>query len=177
MLKTPPLVWAVDTHTLTRAVETLSFEADAAEREALGAYADVREVKSFKATVQVIPLNGGRFRVSGRLEADVVQASVVDLADVPAQLDERFQVEFWPPELIEGDSEGEPSFEDEPPEALSGTKILIGAFLSELFSVSLEPYPRNEGDSLDWQAPDESLAHPFAELIRLRPKTGNGVDG
>ncbi|ADP70565.1 hypothetical protein Rvan_1303 [Rhodomicrobium vannielii ATCC 17100] len=177
MLKTQPLPWAIDTHTLTRAVETVTFEADAAERAALGAYAEVREIKKFAASVQVIGLNGGRYRVSGRLEADIVQASVVDLADVPATLDERFQVEFWPPELIEGNGEDEPSFEAEPPEALSGAKIPIGAFLCELFSVSLEPYPRNEGDSFAWQAPDESNAHPFAELIRLRPKTGDDGDG
>ncbi|MBT3070606.1 hypothetical protein KKP04_06975 [Rhodomicrobium sp. Az07] len=177
MPKTPPLRWSIDTHTLTRAVEKLSFEADASEREALATYAEVREIKSFSASVQVVLLNGGRFRVSGRLEADIVQASVVDLADVPASLDESFQVEFWPPEMIRGNGDDEPSFEQEPPEALSGAQIPVGAFLCELFSVSLEPYPRNEGDSLAWQAPDESNAHPFAELIRLRPRTGDSGDG
>jgi len=177
MLKTPPLGWSIETHALARAVEAFSFEANASERVALARYSDVREVKSFAANVQVITLNGGRYRVSGQIKADVIQASVVDLSDVVATLDDRFQVEFWPPELIEANDDDEPSFEVEPPEALSGGKIPIGDFLCQLFSVSLDPYPRNEGDSLSWQQPDERATHPFVELSRLRQKPREGGDG
>jgi hypothetical protein len=48
-------------------------------------------------------------------------------------------------------------------------KILIGAFLCELFSVSLDPYPRNLGDNFEWKGDErESRITPFAELARLR---------
>jgi hypothetical protein len=47
--------------------------------------------------------------------------------------------------------------------------------LSELFSVSLDPYPRNPGDAFEWHPPEsEPRASPFAGLVRLRQKKPDG---
>jgi hypothetical protein len=52
---------------------------------------------------------------------------------------------------------------------------VIGEFLSELFSVSLDPYPRNADDAFSWQpAEKEPPVTPFAELARLRQKKPDG---
>ncbi len=164
----PPLHWAIDAHAL-HAPATFSYEANAQELEAIRRYADIEKVASFKAEVRVAPLSGERFRATGALKVEAVQASVVDLGPVPASIDEAFSVEFWPEETLEPAGEGANPFGEATPEAFAGGKILIGEFLCELFSVSLDPYPRNPGDAFEWTRDEgESRITPFAELARLR---------
>ncbi len=173
-MSTPPLQWSIDVHSV-HAPLNLSYEADSHELDTLKRYAEVEDVKSFKAQLKVLPLSAGKFRVTGALQADAVQASVVDLSAVPAAIEENFSVEFWPQELIEESGEEAVSIEEEPPEAIVGGRILIGEFLCELFSVSLDPYPRNAGDTFAWEpAEKEPRVTPFAELARLRQKKQDG---
>lgn len=164
----PPLHWAIDTHTL-HAPESFSYEANPHELEAIKRYAEIEKVASFKAEVKVAPLSGERFRATGALKAEAVQASVVDLGPVPASIDEVFSVEFWPEETLEPAGEGASPFGEETPEAFADGKISIGKFLCELFSVSLDPYPRNPGDTFEWTRDERELQiTPFAGLARLR---------
>lgn len=164
----PPLHWAIDAHAL-HASASFSYDANPQELEAIRRYAEIEKVASFKAEVKLAPLSGGRLRATGALKAEAVQASVIDLSPVPASIDEAFSVEFWPEETLEAAGEGANSFEQETPEAFACGKILIGAFLCELFSVSLDPYPRNHGDTFEWTGGErESRISPFAELERLR---------
>ncbi len=173
-MSTPPLHWSIDVHAIQAPV-SLSYEANAQELDALKRYAEVEDVKSFKAQVKIVPLSSGKFRATGILRADAVQASVVDLSAVPAAIEENFSAEFWPQDEIEGTGEEPASFEEEPPEAIVGGRILICEFLCELFSVSLDPYPRNEGDTFSWEpAKKEPSLTPFAELARLRQKKPDG---
>jgi len=173
-MNNPPLPWSIDVHSV-HAPLSLSYGADKRELEALRRYAEVEEVTSFEAQVRVAPLSAGKFKVTGRLLADAVQASVVDLSAVPAAIDETFTVEFWPQELIEDRNEEAASFEDDPPEPISAGRIAIGEFLYEFFSVSLDPYPRNPNDAFSWQpAEKEPRVTPFAELAKLRQKKPDG---
>lgn len=173
-MSTPPLEWFIDVHSI-HAPLSLTYEADSHERDTLRRYAEVLDVKSFKAQLKVVPLSAGKFRATGTLQADAVQASVVDLSAVPAAIEESFSVEFRPQELIEDSGEEAVSLKEEPPEPIVGGRILIGEFLCELFSVSLDPYPRNAGDAFSWEpAEEESRVTPFAELARLRQKKPDG---
>ncbi len=173
-MSTPPLQWSVDVHSL-HAPLSLSYEANSHECDTLKRYAELEDVKSFKAELKVAPLAAGKFRVTGTLQADAVQASVVDLSAVPAAIEESFSVEFWPQELIENGGEEAVSLEEDQPEPIDGGRILIGAFLSELFSVSLDPYPRNADDAFSWEPTEkEASVTPFAELARLRQKKPDG---
>ena len=173
-MSNPPLQWSIDV-TSVHAPLSLSYGADKHELEALKRYAEVEDVTSFKSQVRVAPLSAGKFKVTGRLQADAVQASVVDLSAVPAVIDETFTVMFWPQELIEDRNEEAISFEDDPPEPISGGRIEIGEFLCEFFSVSLDPYPRNPDDTFSWeQAKKEPRVTPFAELEKLHQKKPDG---
>ena len=173
-MSNPPLQWSIDVHSV-HATLNLSYEANNHELEALKLYAEVEAVTSFASELRVSPLSAGKFKVAGRLKADAVQASIVDLSAVPAALDETFSVEFWPQELIEENTGDNASLEDDPPEPIVGGRIAIGDFLSELFSVSLDPYPRNEDDTFSWEpAEKEPSVTPFAELARLRQKKPDG---
>jgi hypothetical protein len=174
-MNTLPLQWSIDVHSVHTPL-SLSYEANEHEVETLKRYAEVERVTSFKAEVRVAPLSAGKFKVTGRLQAEAVQASVVDLSPVPASIDETFSVEFWPQDLIEDRSEEAVSIEADPPEPIVEGRIAIGEFLCELFSVSLDPYPRNADDTFSWEpAEKEPRVTPFAELARLRQKKPDGV--
>jgi hypothetical protein len=168
-MPTPPLTWSIDAAAVHSA-ENFVFEANARELEALTRYAEVEEVASFKACVKVAPLAGERFKATGVLEASAIQASVVNLEAVPTAVEEHFSVEFRPEDSI-GGQETAPSFEENAPEPILGGRILIGEFLCELFSVSLDPYPRNPNDAFEWNRQEgEPPASPFAELAQFRRK-------
>jgi hypothetical protein len=173
-MSNPPLQWSIDVNSV-HAPLSLSYDADNHELEALKRYAQVEDVTSFKAQVRVAPLPAGKFKVTGRLLAGAVQASVVDLSAVPAAIDETFTVEFWPQELIKDGNEEAVSFEEDPPEPIAGGRIAIGEFLCELFSVSLDPYPRNPNEAFSWEpAEKEPRVTPFAELAKLHQKKPDG---
>ena len=173
-MNTLPLQWSIDVHSVHTPL-SLSYQANEHELETLRRYAEVERVTSFKSEVRVSPLSAGKFKVTGRLQAEAVQASVVDLSPVPASIDETFSVEFWPRDLIEDRSEEAVSIEVDPPEAVVEGRIAIGEFLCELFSVSLDPYPRNADDMFSWEpAEKEPRVTPFAELARLRQKKPDG---
>jgi len=173
-MNTLPLQWPIDVHSVHTPL-SLSYKANEHELETLKRYAEVERVTSFKSEVSVSPLSSGKFKVTGRLQAEAVQASVVDLSPVPASIDETFSVEFWPQDLIKDRSEEAVSIEADPPEPVVEGRIAIGEFLCELFSVSLDPYPRNADDTFSWEpAEKEPRVTPFAELARLRQKKPDG---
>jgi len=173
-MNTLPLRWSIDVHSVHTPL-SLSYEANERELETLKHYAEVERVTSFKSEVRVSPLSAGKFKVTGRLQAEAVQASVVDLSPVPASIDETFSVEFWPQDLIEDRSEEAVSIEADPPEPIVEGRIASGEFLCELFSVSLDLYPRNADDTFSWEpAEKEPRITPFAELARLRQKKPDG---
>jgi uncharacterized metal-binding protein YceD (DUF177 family) len=170
----PKLSWAIDTSTIPAGPATFSYEADEAERAILKAYAGVESITSFSASVRVKPLSGGRFKAEGHLEAHLIQESVVSLKPVESQLREEFSVEYWPDAAIEKE-EKHLSPDEDVPEVLAEGVIPIGALLSELLALAVDPYPRNEGESFEWTAPaQEKEASPFAALDRLRQPKNNG---
>jgi hypothetical protein len=49
--------------------------------------------------------------------------------------------------------------------------------LCELFVLSIDPYPRNEGDEFHWASPSPELdASPFADLAHFRPRKAQNED-
>ena len=165
----PPLQWSVDTASAAHAPLDLSYEANAKELGALKRYAGIEAVTDFTARLKVLPLAGGRYRVSGTLQANAVQASSVNLEPVPSTIQESFSVEYWPAEAI-GESCEDTPFDADLPEPLAGGHIPAGALLTELFTLALDPYPRNPDDKLDW-TPSQAGPEPgpFAKLARLKP--------
>jgi hypothetical protein len=170
-MKSLPLQWSVDINKVSRTTPAIySYEAGSGELEAIKDYAGIEDLTNFKAQVEIAALAGGRFRVSGTLSASLVQASVVDLKAVPSHFSESFSVEYWPAEALGGAEGDAVPFDADPPEPIAGGRIPIGELLCELFLVSIDPYPRNEGDSFEWKpARNEPEASPFAGLAQLRP--------
>jgi hypothetical protein len=176
-MSTMPLQWSVDVNAVAHAPAEFSFEASAGELDSLKRYAEVEDLTSFMAYVEAAPLGQGKFRVSGKLRARLVQPSVVDLKAVPSFIEECFSVDYWPEGSIQDDAEEAVPFDTDPPEPLIGGRIPIGALLCEFFILSIDPYPRNEGDEFQWTPQSsEPDASPFADLAHFRPRKAQYED-
>jgi hypothetical protein len=172
-----PLQWSVDSKAVAHAPAEFSYEANAGELEALKRYAEVEDLTSFMANVKAVPLGQGKFRVSGTLQARLVQSSVVDLMAVPSFIEESFSADYWPEGSIEDEDEEALPFDADPPEPFKGDRIPVGALLCELFLLSVDPYPRNEGDEFQWApASLEPDAGPFADLAHFTPRKAQNED-
>ena len=150
-------------------------EATPRERAAVAERLDLIALDSLKASLRLRRLADGLIRVSGRFDADVVQACVVTLAPVASHCGESFTMHFGaasepePVHEIEVESVGE----DEP-EPITAGQIDLGEAVVQQLAVSLDPYPRAPGAKLpetaaeDGPEAEEAQETPFAALAQLR---------
>jgi uncharacterized metal-binding protein YceD (DUF177 family) len=151
----------------------LAIEASKGERAALTEAYDLVAVGALTATATLVPAGGGLVTVEGRVTADIVQSCVVSLQPVPQHIDEAFSVRFAPAATAASHAPAagkevaiDPEAPD-PPEAMEGTTIDVGALVEEMFVLAIDPYPRAPGAELADEAvdaadsPEES---PFAVL-------------
>jgi uncharacterized metal-binding protein YceD (DUF177 family) len=151
--------------------DEVKFTAGDAEREALARFAGVLRVGSFTARIELKKLSPNRFRLVFSLDADVVQACVVTLAEVPAHIQLAFDRELhFQPALRRTAEDGavEVPLEDDAPEEIDSLHYDLAAALIEEFILALDPYPRAPG--VEFQAPEgEGAAEsPFAVLKGLK---------
>lgn len=130
--------------------------ARADELAVIASLMDIPACESFSSEYSIAPLRRGRFLLRGRLRARVVQSCVVTLADVPADIDESFEAEFWPAAQIA--SSDEPGAETEYTlddletrdiEPIDDGIIDAGRYIYEVLASGLEPYPRAPGAVFD----------------------------
>lgn len=151
---------------LRRGVVSEHIEANEHERQALAERFELEAIGRLTADVKLEALPNDMVRVSGRLEAAVVQTCVVSLESVPATVSENFSALFAPPELI-GDEDGDIDIdfealaeqEDDLPEPIVNHRIDIGELTAQHLSLALDPYPR---------APDAA----FEEIIEHEAPEG-----
>ena len=141
-----------------------------AERQALARFADVVRVESFAAQIDLKKPAPNRFRLDFSLEADVVQACVVTLGDVPAHITLNFvrELHFSPALRRVGEGAVDIPLEDDSPEEIDSLHYDLAAPLTEEFVLALDPYPRAPG--VEFQPPEEEGAaeSPFAVLKGLK---------
>ncbi|PWC85727.1 hypothetical protein TSH100_14150 [Azospirillum sp. TSH100] len=184
----PEFSRVVHADTVRRADVTETIEATEAERRALAERLELESIGSLTATVKLRAVRGGQMiRVSGRLEADVVQTCVVTLEPVPAHVSESFEALFAPASMIEDpglEVDFDASLSDEDiPEPMENNRIDIGELTAQHLSLGLDPYPHAEGvefedhrEHEDGEATEEEAAaepekpNPFAVLQQLKSR-------
>lgn len=162
-----------DTARLPAAGIDVTVDAGPAERAALAEAYDLVAVEQVTATVTLTPASRGLVAVEGRITADIVQSCVVSLEPVPQHIDETFAVRFAPPGSTAARPQGagkevaiDPEAPD-PPEAMEGTTIDLGALVEEIFVLAIDPYPRAPGAELPEEAgggAETGEESPFAVL-------------
>jgi len=163
----------------------VEIEADAAERAALAERFDLLSLDRFTARFTVRRLRKDLIRVKGRIAAGLVQACVVSLEPVPAEIDEEFELDFLEGGGGPGGDAGEIELDAEAadgPEPLMGPEIDLGEVAAEQLGLAIDPYPRRAGAEVpaEWATePDPEpvpaeKVNPFAALGKLK-KGGDGA--
>lgn len=151
-----------------------------AERAAVAKELELAGCPRLDVSYQVRALHNGRYRVEGRIDADVVQSCVVTLEPVAQRIDEAFDVTFDPRGEEERPVSSEREILSEPDvEPLADGRIEIGRVAFELVASALDPYPRKPGADLEQIAPHvvasgnddgDKAPNPFAVLAKLKDK-------
>lgn len=153
-----------------------------AEREALAARFGLAALPSLEAWLDAALAPNGMVRLTGRLEAEVVQTCVVTLEPLPSRLECPLGALFAPPGLMgQADPETacDPEAED-PPEAIVNGRIDLGEVVAQNLALALDPYPRKPGAT--FREPlagsggrEEGFPNPFVRL-REASKTAKNQD-
>lgn len=144
------------------------------ERRAVAEELDLLAMKALSARYRIRPLGGGRYRLTGDVEAEVEQACVVTLEAVPTCVAEHFDVEFWPEGEAEPPDESEVEALSAPEiEPIENGRIDVGRIVFEQLAAGLDPFPRKEGAALDRSEAGTTgeSSGPFSVLASLPHKT------
>jgi hypothetical protein len=150
-------------------------EAGQAARAAMADAADLREILSASASLDVTPKSGGCFHVAGRVRARVGQTCVVTLDPIENDIDEEVDLIFAPPEQIPvlsdfvddaAESDGEIP---DPPEPIVNGVIDLGRLATDALFLAIDPYPRKPDAVFEpLMVADDPEDHPFAALKTLQ---------
>jgi len=172
----PPFSYPVKVGNISANAVTVKLEADARELEGLARLWQVVSVGALKAELQIARWKKDGVRVKGRVEADIVQSSVVTLEPVASKIDEEFEQIFVPEgsklaRIVTGDTAEMVLDPEGPdlPEMFTGDTIDVGEVVAEFAALAIDPYPREPGaefaDHLEGDADEKSgRPNPFAVL-------------
>ena len=159
--------------TLDEDVVIERIEATAAERAALARRLDLLALDRLAAVLRIRRPEGGTVvAVAGHFEADVTQACVVSLAPLRRQVAEDFTA-LYSLGPVGSEDAGPLEFDataDDPPEPLGPEGLDLGEAVVQQLAVALDPYPRDEGatlEALGWGGKDRDEAardSPFKGL-------------
>lgn len=138
----------------------VTVEASPEEREAL---ARAYKLPAVHALIGAFHASGTRSRVhvSGRVDARIEQICVVSLDPFETEVHEEVEVDFA------AYSEAPPEGED-PPDAIVGGSVDLGALTAEFLALGLDPHPRKPGVDFSFEAAEDPAASPFAALDKLK---------
>lgn len=166
--------------------KTLRLVADADARRAVAERLDLVALDTLEGEVLLKPIAGGPMLMArGTVRARFTQRCVVTLDPVEGALEERFEVEFGPPEP-DSLEETEREFtldEPDPPEPIRDGRLDLGELLVQQVALALDPFPRKPGVDLERALADapngraeaveqDAPTGPFAALAKL--KRGEG---
>ena len=156
--------------TLPKDGETVTVEANSAEREVLAASLRLPSIERLSATFTVKRAARGGARVIGAVQGELTRTCVVTLEPFPAAVEEAIDVRFAPPDneaearRRRDEPETVSMMDDDEPDPLIDGKIDLGGLASEFFALGLDPYPRKPGVAFEPPVEPEPEATPFAVL-------------
>jgi uncharacterized metal-binding protein YceD (DUF177 family) len=173
MSDTLPFSRSYNLNRLGQAGDDVALNTTDEERAALARFADIARVGSFSGRAELKKPAPNRFLVDFTLEADIVQACVVSLADVPVHIERRFirELHFTPALRHSPDLPAavDLRLEDEMPEEIDGLNYDLAGPLIEEFVLAIDPYPRAPGVAFEPPGGGgEAPENPFAVLKGLK---------
>ena len=135
------------------------------ERAALARRFDLLALDRLCAAIELARCGSGLVQLRAAFEAEFVQSCVVTLDPVAGAVTEEFTLLYGPPEA-ETDA-ARIAGEELAFEPLVGDAVDIGEAVAQEFSLSLPPFPRCPGVSVESEAPSAVEAAPLAGPTRL----------
>jgi hypothetical protein len=153
--------------------------ADDGTRQAVAKAADLAALPRLKAGFDLTRQGADGLRLTGRVQATVVQNCVVTLEPIESTVDEAVDLVFLPeaptaPEVVVAGLQAVEA--DDPPETLQDGRVDLGAVATEFFLLGIDPYPRKPGAVFEAPAAGDPSSHPFAALAALK-KGDNSKEG
>ena len=183
------LSYSIDVTALTPAGRTYSIRAGGDECAQIAKRLDLQRVDSLTAVLDVKLTAGGQIKVTGHLDAEVVQTCGVTLAPVAAKIHEAVNATFMTEERAvrekakrdkakarDEEEEVVDFSEEDPPEVARDGRIDLGEVTIVHLAPALDPYPRAAGAAFDPQVwglepekgPDTPGSGPFVALAKLK---------
>jgi uncharacterized metal-binding protein YceD (DUF177 family) len=141
------------------------FAADPKECAALATRFSIPALHSLKAHLIATPWRGGGLKVTGDIEADLDQVSVISLE--PFRSKPRFKVErfFLPEKMIVDAAE-----DDVDP--IENDEVDLGELVAEAVALELDPYPKRPDEDFGDHIEDDTVVvelkpSPFAKLQKI----------
>lgn len=146
------------------------------ERAAVAERLKISAVERLEVKLHADKFRGG-IRVTGQLEARIVQPSVVSLEPVSQDISEPIDRVFLPgsekPYAGEAGAEIFVDLEGEDlPDLFEGPEADLSELVIETLSLAIEPYPRAEGETIEdlgVKLSDGAEESPFSKLKALKP--------
>ena len=171
------LTWEHAVHDIPDSGLSRVHHATSEELQAIARALELVICSSLTATYTIMPTGGGHYRLSGRLQASLQQTCVVTLEPVAEDIDETFDISFWPEADIPPPASGEIDLDDEPDiEPIIAGQIQVGRVIFECLAGAIDPFPRKDDAALERVAAsprghtDEKSENPFAVLARIKEK-------
>ncbi len=159
----------------------LTLSVTAEERGGLAEHLGITSIEKLEVRLNALRFQGG-VRVTGRVEAEIVQPSVVSLEPVSQSISEPVDRIFLPGGEKEYagpagaeifiDLEGE-----ELPDHFEGTEADLSDLIVETLALAIDPYPRAPGETVEdlgVETIEDAPESPFAPLEKLKNKGGKG---
>jgi uncharacterized metal-binding protein YceD (DUF177 family) len=151
----------------------LALTVDDATRAAIADFLEITSVNRLSVALHAVRFRGG-MRVSGRLEAEIVQPSVVSLEPVRQKIAEPVDRVFLPgaekdfADDADTDVFVDPDGEDIP-DHFDGNEADMSDLIIEMLSLAIDPYPRLDGEEIPAESnPEDPDDRPFAALKVLK---------
>lgn len=148
-------------------------EANQTERSRLAEALEIISCQRLVSEFTIRAIGRGRYRLAGKVTAEVTQACVVTLEPVVARAEGEFEVEYRPAGALPGGTEEEIEALSAPEvEPIEHGRINVGRIVFETLSASIDPYPRKPGVEFEpIEEPSTSGVGPFVALKKLKDRS------
>jgi uncharacterized metal-binding protein YceD (DUF177 family) len=139
------------------------FAAEPSECKALASRFGIPSISFVKAHLVAVPWRGGGLKVTGKIETELEQVSVISLEKFTSK--PKFEVEryYLPPKILVD------AVEDDA-DPIENGEVDLGELVAETIGLELDPYPRKPGETYDNPEFDSDKADnkppsPFAKML------------
>ena len=152
----------------------LALTVDKPERDHIADDLEIVSLDRLQVKLHAVRFRGG-IRVTGRLEAIVIQQSVITFEPVTQEIGEPIDRIFLPgaEKAYSGQADAEVFVDlegDDIPDHFDGNEADLTDLIIETLSLAIDPYPRAPGEALGELGSDglEEELNPFASLKKLK---------